>query len=214
MRFILLITTVLLFNSCMLFQPTAKQHNARAIKKHQKYDAIIVPGVPFNEPKWDVTMEIRVLWAIHLYKKGLTEKIIMSGSSVYSPYVEANIMKLYAERLGVPSDDIIIEDKAQHSTENLWNSYKLAKSLGLKKIALCSDPFQTRMLYRFGKKRLKGDVAYFPIIFDTLKTMPRQAPTIDYASCKIDDFKSIVETQSFWKRMRGTMGKNINYKEN
>jgi len=214
MRIGIVICLGMLLSSCMLFQPTAKQLNARAIKKHQKYDAIIVPGVPFNEPNWDITMEIRVLWAIHLYKKGITEKIIMSGSSVYSPYVEAKIMKLYAEKLGVPADDIIVEDKAEHSTENLWYGYKLAKSLGMKKIALSSDPFQTRMLYRFGKKRLNGDVAYFPIIFDTLKTMPRQVPAIDYTSCKIDGFKSIVERESFWKRMKGTMGRNINYREN
>ena len=81
-------------------------------------------------------MQMRVLWAIHLYKNGSTKKLIMSGSSVYSPYVEAEIMKLYAIEFGVPAEDIIIEDKALHSTENVWYSYKLAKSMGLNNIAL------------------------------------------------------------------------------
>lgn len=196
----------------MLFQPSAKKLNHRALTAHKQYDAIIVPGVPFLEPKWDQTMQMRVLWAIHLYKNGNTKKIIMSGSSVYSPYVEAQIMKLYAIEFGVPAEDIIVEDKAQHSTENVWNSYKLAKSLGYEKIALSTDPFQTKMTYRFGKRRLK-DLKYLPVIFDTLKTLPHNVPLIAYQPYKIENFTSIIETQSFWYRFRGTMGKHINFKE-
>jgi uncharacterized SAM-binding protein YcdF (DUF218 family) len=209
---ILFFISIVLFSSCMLFQPSAKKLNKRALTANKQYDAIIVPGVPFLEPKWDRTMQMRVLWAIHLYKNGSTKKIIMSGSSVYSPYVEAQIMKLYAIEFGVPAEDIIIEDKAQHSTENVWYGYKLAKSLGHEKIALCTDPFQTRMTYRFGKRRIK-DLKYLPVIFDTLKTLPHLEPEINYQTHKIQSFTPITETQSFWYRLRGTMGKHINFKE-
>jgi len=211
-RFILYISSALALSSCILFQPSAKKLNARALKANKQYDAVIVPGVPFLEPSWDRTMQMRVLWAIHLYKQGHTKKLIMSGSSVYSPYVEAQIMKLYAIEFGVPADDIIIEDRAQHSTENVWYGYKLAKKLGHEKIALCTDPFQTRMTYRFGKRRLK-DLKYLPVIFDTLKTLPHDAPPIDYLPLKVENFTPITETQSFWFRFRGTMGKHINFKE-
>lgn len=203
---------VLIMSSCILFQPSASKLNRRALEANKQYDAVIVPGVPFIEPKWDPTMQMRVLWAIHLYKKGHTKKIIMSGSSVYSPYVEAEIMKLYAIEFGVPAEDIIVEGKAQHSTENVWYGYKLAKSLGLNKIALSTDPFQTRMTYRFGKRRLK-DLKYLPVLFDTLKTLPHHVPEINYLPLKISNFVSIVETQSFGYRFRGTMGKHINFKE-
>ena len=203
---------ILVMSSCMLFQPSAKKLNQRALAAHKQYDAVIVPGVPFMEPKWDATMQMRVLWAIHLYKNGSTKKIIMSGSSVYSPYVEAQIMKLYAIEFGVPTEDIIIEDKALHSTENVWYGYKLAKSLGLEKIALSTDPFQTRMTYRFGKKRLK-DLKYLPVLFDTLKTLPHNVPEINFLPHKIENFVPITETQSFWYRFRGTMGKHIDFKK-
>ncbi len=199
-------------SSCVLFQPSASKLNKRALIANKQYDAVIVPGVPFIEPKWDATMQMRVLWSIHLYKTGKTKKIIMSGSSVYSPYVEAQIMKLYAIEFGVPAEDIIIEDRAQHSTENVWYGYKLAKSLGLEKIALSTDPFQTRMTYRFGKRRLK-DLKYMPVLFDTLKTLPHNVPEINYLPLKIADFVPITETQSFGYRFRGTMGKHINFKE-
>ena len=212
MKLILYISLLILsMSSCALFQPSAKKLNHRALSAHKQYDAVIVPGVPFMEPKWDATMQMRVLWAIHLYKNGKTKKIIMSGSSVYSPYVEAQIMKLYAIEFGVPAEDIIVEDKAQHSTENVWYGYKLAKSLGLEKVALSTDPFQTRMTYRFGKRRLK-DLMYMPVIFDTLKTLPREVPEINYLPHTIDNFVPIPETQSFGYRFRGTMGKHIDFK--
>jgi uncharacterized SAM-binding protein YcdF (DUF218 family) len=210
--FLLYITLSVLLSSCVLFQPSAQKLTHRALAEHPHYDAIIVPGVPFLEPKWDRTMQMRVIWAIHLYNKGIAKKLIMSGSSVYSPYVEAQIMKLYAIACGVPADDIIIEDRAQHSTENIWYGYKLAKVLGYQKIALSTDPFQTRMTYRFGKRRLK-DLRFLPVIFDTLRTLPHTEPIINYEGYKIQNFVPITETQSFWYRFRGTMGKHINFKE-
>lgn len=207
-----LLAMLLSFSSCLLFQPSANKLTRRALIEHKQYDAIIIPGVPFTDSVWDLTMQMRVLWAIHLYKNGTTKKIIMSGNAVYSPYVEAKIMKLYAIAHGVPEDDIIVEDRAQHSTENAWYGYKLAKKLGLQHIALATDPFQTRMLYRFGKKRLK-DLKYLPVLFDTLKTLPHSNPEINYLAIKIPEFIPITETQSFWYRLRGTAGKHINFKE-
>lgn len=198
-------------SSCLLFQPSSAKLTKRALAKHKTYDAIIVPGVPFIAPKWDRTMQMRVIWGVHIYKRGLAKKIIMSGSSVYSPYVEAEIMKLYAISLGVPAEDILVEGKAQHSTENIWYSYRLAKSMGYEHIALSTDPFQTRLTYRFGKRRLK-DLQYLPVMFDTLKTLPRLDPKIKYEAYQIDSFRPITETQSFWYRFRGTMGRHIDYK--
>ena len=121
-------------------------------------------------------------------------------------------MKLYAMKYGVPANDIIIESKAEHSTENVWYSYKLAKSMGMKSVALCTDPFQTRMTYRFGKRRIK-DLHYLPVLFDTLRTLPHDTPEISYQALKIKDFVPITKRQSFWYRFRGTMGAHINFKE-
>ncbi len=106
-----------------------------------------------------------------------------------------------------------MDSLAQHSTENMWYSYLLGKKNGFENMALATDPFQTRMLYRFGKKKLKP-VKFLPVIFDTLRTLNHTTLQIDYLPYKINNFKSIVETQSKWYRLRGTMGKHINFKKN
>ena len=138
----------------------------------------------------------------------------MSGAAVYSPYVEAEIMKQYAVALGVPADHVFVEGKAEHSTENVWYGFLLAKKLGFKTIALCSDPFQTRLLHRFGKRRTKG-LEYLPTLFDTLRTLSHDTPEIDYKQLRLDTltFKPLPSRESKWKRLRGTWGKNINYKD-
>lgn len=201
----------LLFSYCSLFYPSATRLYARGVK-NAPYDAIIVPGIPFNAPSWDRIMQMRVLWAVHLYKRGLTKKIITSGSSVYSPFVEAKIMKLYAMKLGVPEKDIYTEEKAEHSTENIWYSNKLAQSLGLTKVALATDPFQTNLTYRFARRRTPN-VAFLPVLFDTLRTIPHDTPVINYQPLKIDSFIALPDREGRWQRFRGTRGRHIKFRE-
>lgn len=203
---------LVLLNSCYLFRPSSNKMYARALKKHPQYDAIIVPGVPFVDPEWDRIMQMRVLWSVNLFKKGIAKNIIMSGSSVYSPYVEAKIMKLYAIELGVPEQNIFVEEKAEHSTENIWYGYKMAKAKGFNTVALATDPFQTKLLYRFVRKRTK-DLARLPVLFDTLKTMMHTNPPINYLPYKIPNFVALPDRESKWQRWRGTNGKHINYNE-
>jgi uncharacterized SAM-binding protein YcdF (DUF218 family) len=210
-KFYIIITGGILLSGCVFFRPSPKKMYSRSLKRNSQYDAIIVPGVPFNAPAWDKTMQARVLWATYLYKQGITKYIIMSGNAVYTPYIEAQIMKLYAIKLGVPDQAILLEMNARHSTENVWFGYKLAKGEGLKKIALATDPFQTKMLYGLARRRIKG-IAFLPVLFDTIKKLPQDTPTIDYQKYKIENFIPITESQNKFQRLKGTLGKNIDYK--
>lgn len=174
------------------------------------FDAIVVPGVPFDTA-WTDVMRARVQWSHHLYEKGIAKNVIYSGSAVYTPYVEARIMALYAKELGIPEEHIFTEEKAEHSTENIFYSYYLAKGLGFNRIALTTDPFQNAMLKSFIRR--KGlEVTHLPVIFDTIAVhYPRVHVPIDPSWAKVDDFVSLPDRESFWKRLNGTMGKNLKY---
>jgi len=106
-----------------------------------------------------------------LYDKGITKNVIYSGSAVYSPYYEAEIMALYAQTIGIPKENIFAETKAEHSTENVYYSYKKAKNLGFEKIALATDPFQSKMVKSFITKKMKAPIAIIPMVYDSLKTI-------------------------------------------
>ena len=114
--------------------------------KHQPYDVIIVPGYPFEGESWNTVIKMRVTWAKYLFDKGYTKNIIFSGGAVYSPYIESRIFKAYAIAKGVPSENIFTEERAQHSVENIYYSYRIAKEKGFEKIALATDAFQPTTL--------------------------------------------------------------------
>lgn len=176
------------------------------------FDAVIVPGVPYDTA-WSDIMRIRVLWSYHLYKNGHTKNVIYSGSAVYSPYVESRIMAAYAKELGIPEEHIFTEERAEHSTENVFYSYYMGKDLGFQNIALATDPYQTAMVRSFAKRK-KLNIGFIPVIFDTIKTyyepLPKQV-SIDPSPAFVENFESIKEREGFWKRFAGTMGKNLKY---
>jgi len=182
--------------------------------ENQQFDVIIVPGVPFENNHWDRIMKGRVYWSKYLYDKGIAKNIIYSGAAVYSPYYEGKIMALYAEALGIPKEHIYSEIKAEHSTENIYYSYKLAKKLGFTRIALASDPFQTKLLRKYIRKKIDPNIPVIPFVADTLKIIEPGMidPAIDYQQAFKKDFISLKQREGFWKRWRGTRGKNVDPK--
>jgi hypothetical protein len=167
-----------------------------------------VPGVPYEGENTTPVMKMRLFWAKHLYDSGYTRNIIFSGSSVYSPYVEGIVMKIMADSLGIPTGNSFSETKAEHSTENVYYSWKMAKSLGFNKIALASDPFQAGLLRSFIRRYCPG-MKSIPIIFDSMNIDEKQLPQINPSSAYVENFVSIKDREGFWQRMRGTLGKRV-----
>jgi uncharacterized SAM-binding protein YcdF (DUF218 family) len=198
-----------ILNSCAYSSKASKQLLKESLNR--KYDVIVVPGVPLEDGKWSATMKDRVFWSKFLYEKGIAKNVMYSGSAVYSPYRESEIMAMYGEKLGIPKGNIYTEIKAEHSTENIYYSYKKAKKLGFSTIALASDPFQTKMLRRFTRKIVSQDVAFIPIVYDTIQHLEAiiPDPTIDYGKAYVNDFRSLTKKEGFFKRLRGTRGLDI-----
>ncbi|HAN19832.1 MAG: hypothetical protein A2X13_12685 [Bacteroidetes bacterium GWC2_33_15] len=210
-NFLTIFLTILLVNSGRLFAKNPKYISELKSEKFI-YDAIIVPGVPYNDPNMSKVLIGRIYWSYYLYSKGTAKNVIYSGSAVYTPYVEAIIMSMYAKELGVPEERIILETKAEHSIENVYYSYKIARKMGFKKIALATDPFQSRLMKR-PSKRLKVDIDFIPFSFEFLDSVIIPDIQIIADKAYIKDFVSIEERESFFKRLRGTIGKNIKYKD-
>lgn len=186
----------------------------RAEQQHLiPFDALIVPGIPYYKGGWDPTMKTRVLWSWILYKNGYVRNIIYSGGAVYTRYYEAHIMGLYGQALGIPKEHIFYDTLARHSTENIYYSYLLAKKRGFKSIAVGTDPGQSRLLRGFTRKRFGSPIYHLPCNSDSVKYYSRFNPKIDPRTAKVTDtnWRSIMEQESFWKRLRGTLGKGIDF---
>lgn len=215
MNFKILIKCLFLFvvfSTCTVINPVRKSPYKTYVANiiHKPFDVIIVPGIPYDGKKWNSIMAQRIYWAKNLYENKITKNILFSGAAVHTPYVESKIMKLYALELGIPSEHIYIEEKAEHTTENIYYSYNLAKEMGFNNIAIATDPYQINNLRSFLKKQ-NFDLKLLPIQYDSIVTIKLLEPIIDPSAAKVDSltFVSLKKRESFFKRLRGTMGKNI-----
>jgi uncharacterized SAM-binding protein YcdF (DUF218 family) len=203
------IPVILLLNTCAFSPKVCQTLLKESLQK--KYDMIVVPGVPFENGQWSAAMKGRVYWSKYLYDQGIALNIMYSGSAVYTPYIEADIMALYAEKLGIRKENIFTETLAEHSTENIYYGYKKARKLGFERIALASDPFQTKMLRRFTRKIVDPYVGLIPIVYDTLSVMESKMsdPEIDFQKAFVTGFKPLPERETFLERLKGTRGLDI-----
>lgn len=209
-QYCLLPVMIMLMMSCSFSGKTTKKLLTSA-EASAPYDVVIVPGYPFNNGQWDRIMKGRVYWSKYLYDRGITNNILFSGGAVHSPYYEAEIMAMYAIALGIPQERILTELKAEHSTENIYYGYKLAKKAGFSKIALASDPFQSKMLRSYTRKKVSKTIDIIPMVIDTMRSIEPAMldPVIDYQSAYKGDFIPLKKREGFWKRLRGTIRGNI-----
>jgi len=205
---------ILLMTGCTILNPVRKSpyKTFMANSKKKPFDIIIVPGIPYYNYKWNRVMRWRIQWSKFLLEKKYANNVMFSGGAVQTPFIESRIMALYAEALGIPAANIFTEERAEHSTENVYYSYLLAKEKGFKNIALATDPFQTNNLKTYIKKH-KLDVTLLPILMDTVLIMDNTEPKINPTSARVDSltFVPLKKREGLFKRLRGTAGKNINY---
>jgi hypothetical protein len=212
-KFLLLLMGLTFLLGCITPRkgPQKMYDKAVELTKDKPFDAIIVPGIPFRNGNWDTVMKARVIWAWILYKNGMTKNVIFSGAAVYSPYKEAVVMGLYAQELGIPKEHIFYETRARHSTENVYYSYLLAKEQGFKSLALATDPFQSFLLKGFLRRRFATPIYRLPFVVDSLAAYNSVSPHIDPQTAHVENFVSITSSESFVKRSRGTMGRDIDW---
>ena len=110
----------------------------------QHADAIVVFGGGVGETgQAGQGYEERVDYAVELYKKGFAKNLIFS-SGAQSTFPEPYVMKALAVSLDVPSDAIILEDRAASTYENVKFSGRILGERGWKKIILISSPYHMR----------------------------------------------------------------------
>jgi uncharacterized SAM-binding protein YcdF (DUF218 family) len=165
--------------------------------KQGPFDVIIVPGIPYDEEKGaGMIMRNRIIWAYYLISEGVAENVIFSGSAVYSPYIESEIMAMYMKELGIASNHIFCETKAEHSTENVVYSLRMAEKLGFKKIAIATGPFQSAFLSTYVEEH-SLPVSFIPLSLISLGDAdPVILPTIDPSAASVDGFISLLDRET------------------
>ena len=91
------------------------------------FDCILVLGAGVKNGNPKPMLEHRLDYAIDLYNKGVSSKIIMSGDHGRKDYDEVNVMKNYAIEKGVPSEDIFMDHAGFSTYESIYRAREIFK---------------------------------------------------------------------------------------
>ena len=184
--------------------------NVFAQQQEKKYDAIIIPGYPFNpDGKMNAIYRMRLAWAYELYQTKRTKYIILSGGAVHSPYVEAEIFALYLIQKGIPAEALILERNAEHSMENVFYSMELAEKHGFERVAVATDMWQAGMIQIIGKihDHDLSKVDFLPAKFRIVNKLWKSFEfEIDYQLAYKNEFVPLVDRKDKKTRNLGTHG--------
>lgn len=93
----------------------------------------------------------RVAKAVHLFKIGKGDLIIMSGGYTTSEkFSEAEIMKRFALDMGVPPHKILLEEKSTNTVENAIYINELAGGNNIDSLIVVTSPYhlmRTRIIF-------------------------------------------------------------------
>lgn len=90
------------------------------------------------------SMYARVKEGVKLYEKGLVDKLIVTGGVGRIPPSEGEVMGKLARELGVPSEDILLEDKAKTTEENIMYSKAIGEKAGFNTYIIVTDAFHLK----------------------------------------------------------------------
>ena len=175
-----------------------------------KYDCILALGTGIGQDgSLPDSFISAVNKAVELYKAGQAARFIFSGRWSYQspftpPLTEAQAMKLYAIKQGIPPEDILIEDESVTTVSNLCLAKKkfLEKHSWKKILLIGIEPHAPRTLYN--ARRVLGtsytcdlqlaDFRYAPAHLEELKALEKGKlqDAIDfYKSLSVGDHEAI-----------------------
>ena len=155
---------VIIFSSSPFYKMVFDYWKIKREITYQKFDAGILLGgmislsstvdnIQFNEHN------DRLLNTIELFHKGIIKNIIITGASgsLSSDMKEADILKSFLTRIGIPKEKIIVENQSKNTHENATYTELTCRELEMDKysfLLITSDYHMRRSLSCFKKTGL------------------------------------------------------------
>ena len=152
------------FSSSPIYKITFDYWKIKQDITYQKFDAGILLGGMISLSSSDENILFneyndRLLNTLELFHKGIIKKIIITGASgsLSSELKEADIIKSFLIRIGVPREKIIVENQSKNTHENAIYTELTCKELEMDKysfLLITSDYHMRRSLSCFKKTGL------------------------------------------------------------
>ena len=104
-------------------------------------DAILVLGRRLEEDRITAVFEARLAQAERLWRQGLAPRVFVAGGTTgEARRSEAEAGRDWLLARGLPPEAILLEDRSQHTLENLFNVRIHLRAEGWRTLLLVSDP--------------------------------------------------------------------------
>ena len=106
------------------------------------FDTVIVLGSPADlDGTPSPEQRARVLEGIREYRAGVAPRLIMTGAAAHNQFPEAHVMAQFAESQGVPASDILEEDQARNTIQNIFYSAQIMHAHAWSSAEVVSSPY-------------------------------------------------------------------------
>ncbi len=104
-------------------------------------DLVLVLGRRLEADRPTAVFVARLAWGMDLWRSGKAPRIAVAGGLTGdATETEAEAGRTWLEGQGVPPDRILLEDRSQHTLENLFNLRTTLRQEGWTRLLLVSDP--------------------------------------------------------------------------
>jgi uncharacterized SAM-binding protein YcdF (DUF218 family) len=115
------------------------------------YQVGIVLGAALWEGKPSPALKERCQTALMLYKQGKVDYLLLSGGPEDNGITEAASMKNYLVAHGVPSTQLILEERSTNTKENLQNSAAILQQKHFTKITIITHDYHMYRALNYAK---------------------------------------------------------------
>ena len=117
-----------------------------------KSDVIIVLGAEVRGDQPSPALADRCDWAYQIYQEGYAPKLILSGAKGSGRISEAEAMRRYLLKKGVPDDAMLLEENSYSTRENLANSKAIMAEQGMKTAIITTHLFHQKRAQYLAKE--------------------------------------------------------------
>lgn len=123
-----IVCTAAVFGISIYVKQSAKKYVLDMDSAGSGYDCVIVLGCGVWGEKPSHMLEDRLLVGIELCKRGASEKLLMSGDHGRDEYDEVNVMKNFATKRGLKSEDVFMDHAGFSTYESMYRARDIFKA--------------------------------------------------------------------------------------
>lgn len=112
------------------------------IDDSESSDVIVVLGAAEYNGRPSPVLKARLDHAFSLYERGLAPKLITTGGAGGDPqFTEGQVGRDYLVKLGVPSEDIVVEEEGDSTVHTVVAVSEIMRRMGLSSAIVVSDGY-------------------------------------------------------------------------